>query len=493
MAEEHDIAEFLVGSRHVAFSTWLPNEKRLELSGEFCARFGFDPSELRNEAHHKLAAIVHQDDLEEARDKLVPIFRKGINEFQLETRLRDAHGSWRSIFTFGRIVERDMVGYPSRIVCHHVDITDHKSYERYKSLVNNAPMGVVVTLAANPEEVLYTNDHLARILGAITISGEVDGHAYRKKSLGAFMDAEDVQRVRRFAEIWPSTEWNRVERLVPRLKSKTGADVDSHITMCRGQWEQQDAWFFYVLDVTDIHRREFELKRKNEELDAFAYTISHDLRSPIVTIRNFLEYLEPDVKVHPKDRFREDFQRVSKAAAKLDTLLQGILELSRVGRIDANTEEIALRPELERIKDSLAADIATSGVMVQIEKSLPTIWANRTRISQLFQNLVQNSIRHRNTDISNPYVRIGLMTTEGFERVFFVRDNGIGIDSVSREKVFNIFTKLRKDDEGSGIGLAIVRRIVEIYGGRIWIESNKLDGHGVEFHFTLPLAFNRTS
>ena len=481
----------LKGSKHVAFSTWWPAEKRVEISEEFCEKFGVEPSELLRNAHQRLLPLVFADDLRVAQAQILAEFAAGATEFQVEARLRDIHGGWRSIYTFGRVIERDMMNFPSRIICHHVDVTDTKNYLRYKSLINNAPMGVFTVLADAPDTVIYMNDHLAKVLEAFNADKEPDRHAYRNRPVTSFMDSPGISRVRMLAAKWPKGDWERTEELATKLLTKHGTEVETQITMSRDEWEGKDAWLFYVIDVTDIHRREYELKKKNEELDAFAYTISHDLRAPIITIRNFLGYLEPDVREHPKKQFRDDFQRVSKAAAKLDILLQGVLELSRVGRNESNPVQLSLKQEVEQIKQSLAAEIEASGVRVEVEKQLPTITANRIRITQIFQNLLQNAIRYRDPKQSSPYVRVGVIVENG-EQIFFVRDNGVGIDAISREKIFELFTRLKKIGEGAGIGLSIVKKIVEMYGGRIWVVSNEIDGDGAEFRFTLPKTSPRS-
>jgi signal transduction histidine kinase len=482
----------LNGSKHVAFSTWWPAERRMEISGEFCERFGVKAEDLKNNAHHGLSHLVFPDDLIRAKAELKPaIISPAVSEFALEARVQDTEGGWRTIFTAGRVVDRDMFGHARRIVCHHVDLTDAQNYQRYKSLINKAPMGVFVTLASSPDMVIYMNDHLAEMLEAIEKEKGPDRHAYRNRPLAAFLDSADISKLLRFAANWPRGDWETVHHLTPSLLTKLGNTVDTHITMSRDQWEGKDAWLFYVLDVSDIHRREFELKKKNDELDAFAYTITHDLRAPLITIRNFLGYLEPDAREHPKKQFREDFQRVNRAAAKLDSLLQGLLELSRIGRTDSERQSISSRSEVERVKETLAGDISEAGIRVEVEKHLPNLHANQTRIYQLFQNLMQNAIRYRDPQEKDPYVRFGLITEQA-ERIFFVRDNGVGIDAVSREKVFEIFTRLRKTGDGAGIGLSIVRKIVELYGGRIWIVSNQIDDKGVEFRFTLPKALSKS-
>jgi PAS domain S-box-containing protein len=231
-----------------------------------------------------------------------------------------------------------------------------------------------------------------------------------------------------------------------------------------------------------------ELEAKNAELERFTYTVSHDLKVPLITIRGFLGFLEQDALAGNIAQVKADMARILSAADKMQQLLDELLELSRIGRLMNPPEEIPLG-ELAREAVSLAAGrLAGRSVEVNIASDLPIVHGDRPRLRQVLQNLVDNAIKYMGSQ-PHPCVEIGARR-DGEETVFFVRDNGIGIEPRYHDQVFELFAKLDHRSEGTGMGLAIIKRIVEVHGGRIWIESEGA-GKGSTFCFTLP--DNRTS
>jgi signal transduction histidine kinase len=225
-----------------------------------------------------------------------------------------------------------------------------------------------------------------------------------------------------------------------------------------------------------------ELESKNAELERFTYTVSHDLKSPLVTINGFLGYLEIDAKTGNMQRLRNDIKRIQEAVNKMRRLLDELLELSRVGRL-VNTPQIISFADL--VKDSLDivhGQLQERGVAVNIQPDLPTVFGDRQRLVEVLQNLIDNAIKFMG-DEQNPQIEIGQLGEDNGRPVFFVKDNGIGIAPKYHEQVFGLFNRLNQDVEGTGIGLALVKRIVEVHGGRIWIESEA--GKGSTFYFTL--------
>jgi signal transduction histidine kinase len=228
-----------------------------------------------------------------------------------------------------------------------------------------------------------------------------------------------------------------------------------------------------------------ELEKKNAELERYTYTVSHDLKSPLITIKGFLGYLEKDAVAGNFERFRTDLERVGAAADRMGQLLDDLLELSRVGRIANPPEQVALADLAAEAVQLLSGPIAARGVQVTIAPDLPVVRADRVRLGEVFQNLVENAVKFMGEQ-PHPEISIGVRHDNG-ETVCFVRDNGIGIEAQYQQKVFGLFDKLNKQSEGTGIGLALVQRIVEVHGGRIWIESEG-PGKGAAFCFTLSAA-----
>jgi signal transduction histidine kinase len=242
-------------------------------------------------------------------------------------------------------------------------------------------------------------------------------------------------------------------------------------------------------DSARIRRQaEGAMQATNKELEQFIYAVSHDLRSPVVTIQTFLGHLEQDIPAQNAARVADDLHFLHTAADKMGQLLDELLKLSRLGRQVNPPEAVLLQAVAKDVLALVAGRIAQRGAQVTVAKSPATLYGDRARFVSLFQNLLDNACKFMG-DQKEPCIEIGVETREA-ETVFFVRDNGIGIDPRHQSKAFGLFEKLDPNTEGTGMGLALVKRIVELYGGRIWVES-KGTGQGTCFYFTLPGANRR--
>lgn len=237
-----------------------------------------------------------------------------------------------------------------------------------------------------------------------------------------------------------------------------------------------------VRDVTDRKKQEEELRRKNEEMERFTYTVSHDLRSPLVTIHAFLGYVEKDLAAGDGARVSEDLAYIREAATKMAALLDELLELSRIGRKVNPPQDIPLNELIDEALRLVAGRLSQRGVTVVREDASYVLHGDRTRLLEVFQNLVDNAAKFMG-DQPSPRIEIGAAQRHG-ETVLFVSDNGLGIDPRHHNRLFGLFEKLHPEIEGTGVGLAVVKRIVEIHGGRIWAESPG-PGQGSTFLFTL--------
>jgi len=226
-----------------------------------------------------------------------------------------------------------------------------------------------------------------------------------------------------------------------------------------------------------------ELESKNAELEQFTYTVSHDLKSPLVTINGFLGYLEQDVESGNIPRLKGDLQRIREAVEKMQRLLSELLELSRIGRLMNAPEKILFEELVREAMEIVHGQLETNHVTVQTQPNLPAVYGDRQRLVEVLQNLIDNAAKFMGSQ-AEPRIEIGQSGEEDGKPVFFVRDNGIGIASDHHNLVFGLFNKLDPKAEGTGIGLALAKRIVEVHGGRIWVESEA--GKGAVFHFSLP-------
>ncbi len=251
-----------------------------------------------------------------------------------------------------------------------------------------------------------------------------------------------------------------------------------------------DLYLHYASDITERKRAEeerenliTELETQNAELERFTYTVSHDLKSPLVTIKGYLGLLEEDIADGDADAIRDDVKRIAGAADKMDRLLSELLALSQIGRLVNPPENVALEGLAREAVELVGGQIAAGGVQVEISPDLPTVAGDRPRLLEVLQNLIDNAVKYMG-DQPRPRVEIGARPDDE-ETICYVRDNGIGIEPRYQERIFNLFDKLHPKTEGSGVGLALVKRIVEVHGGRIWVES-KGAAEGSTFCFTVP-------
>jgi len=245
------------------------------------------------------------------------------------------------------------------------------------------------------------------------------------------------------------------------------------------------ALFGTLQDVTEYRHKERELQDKNAELERFTYMISHDLKSPLVTVKTFLGYLERDLAEQNGERVAGDLNFIRGAAERMGRLLDELLEMSRVGRQVNLPVEVPLVGVVREALDLVAGALAARGVAVDLELPALTLCGDHPRLVEIWQNLLENACKFMG-DQSEPRIAV-LARGEGPQTVFSVSDNGIGIEPQYQEKVFGLFEKLDRGAEGTGLGLALVRRIVELNGGKIWAESAGR-GEGTSIHFTLPKA-----
>jgi len=236
--------------------------------------------------------------------------------------------------------------------------------------------------------------------------------------------------------------------------------------------------------LKNAKRTSAELARSNQELEQFAYIVSHDLQSPLRTMSGFAQLLNKSYRDTLDERADGFIQEIVDGAGEMKRLIDDLLQLSRVQRHQRVPEPTHCSEMLDEALGNLRAAIEESGAVVK-RGDLPKIPVNRSQFVQLFQNLISNAIKYRGEEA--PRIDVAA-ERRGDDWRFSFRDNGIGIDSEHLDRVFVIFQRLhaREEYSGTGIGLAICKKIVEIHGGRIWAESEP--GKGSTFYFTIPAS-----
>jgi PAS domain S-box-containing protein len=223
-----------------------------------------------------------------------------------------------------------------------------------------------------------------------------------------------------------------------------------------------------------------KLEKKNRELDQFAYVVSHDLKAPLRAISNLSTWLQEDLEGNLTDDSRKNFELLRGRVSRLEALINGVLEYSKIGRTEI-TSELIDTPEL--ITDIIDLLPVPQHIRFEISSDLPKVYGARILLNHVFSNLISNAIKYNNK--AEGLIRIYAFEKEQHHE-FVVEDNGPGIEKEFQEKIFQIFQTLQARDkfESTGVGLAIVKRIIDEQDGRIWVESEP--GKGSKFIFTWP-------
>lgn len=239
--------------------------------------------------------------------------------------------------------------------------------------------------------------------------------------------------------------------------------------------------FRLSLEASDAFRKREQLlkslEKQNKELSDYAHVVSHDLKSPIRNIETLLTWVRQDYESLIDEKGLETFNMVSDNLERMDSLIDGILRYSSIDKENTQNHDVDLS---DLITKTISAMNIPVNVSIEVETEMPTIQGSLFRLQQLFQNLIENGVKYN--DKPNCEITIGARKIEGGHE-FYVKDNGIGIEEKYYNKVFQVFQSLNSDQKSLGIGLSVVKKIVDSFGGRIWLESEP--NQGTTFYFTL--------
>lgn len=248
-----------------------------------------------------------------------------------------------------------------------------------------------------------------------------------------------------------------------------------------------------VIDITQrkqaeeiINKQMAELEFKNRELEQFNYIASHDLQDPLRTVLNYIQLIEEDYADELNGDVMIYLKDMNAAIERMTVLVKSILDYGRLGK-GRKLTKVNCNEALKNVLYNLNGRIQEQEAGIEISK-LPELFAYERELMQLFQNLINNAIKFKKPDV-RPEIKVGCNETKsGYE--FYVADNGIGIDSKYHSRIFNMFQRLHKAEayEGHGVGLANCKKIIELHGGKIWVESEP--GHGTTFKFLIPVLNN---
>lgn len=272
-------------------------------------------------------------------------------------------------------------------------------------------------------------------------------------------------------------------------RRKDGNTYPVEVRLHLSHREEPAVFVAVILDISERKQAELErenllteLTARNAEMENFVYTISHDLKAPLITIGGFAGLLQRDLARGNAANANDSLMEVRTAVMDMQKLIDDLLMLSRTGRVVGEPEPVALDALAAEVVDRLKERIETAHARVTLAPELPVIYADRARMAQVFQNLIDNALKYARDGI-DPVIEIGSERCDGELRIF-VRDNGRGIKQEYHERIFGLFQRADTQTESTGVGLTITRRIIEVHGGRIWVESES--GRGSTFWISFP-------
>ncbi len=457
----------------------------LDVNNSASVFFSKTPNELRGISLHELFSIKHNKlflDLFEEVDqrgfsqRILHSKDIGSKEFSAEIIALSflEKGSKRYYLSLKDITEKIAI---SRAL--------EESERKLSILINNFP-GMVYRCSFSPT---YSMEYASK--GCYNLTGykpeQLEGD--KEVSFGALIHPKDRKRVwdEVDEQIYTGKPFNIIYRIITADNKEKW--VQDQIT---GVLDSKSKTIFiegFISDITEeklakdtLSAQMKELARVNSELERFTYTVAHDLRSPLVTISGFLETARESGLKGNIEQMDKDISRIQKAAKKMHYLLEDLLYLTRVGNVSGDFKPFSMNKLVSEILENNKERIKKADAKIIVGEHLPEVIGDRNRIEEVWQNLLENSLKF--TRDKKPEIRIGSYQNENNQTVFFVEDNGIGVEKELKDKIFGLFNKLNPDTEGTGIGLAIVKRIVEVHEGKVWCESGGYN-KGTKFLFTL--------
>jgi PAS domain S-box-containing protein len=475
----------------------------IELVSDNIAHFGYLTEDFVS-GRIPFADIIHPDDLARIKEEVETYTQEGLSEFEQEYRVLTKTGEVRWVDD-RTTVRRDPTG---RVTHYHgilLDITERRRFEdnfrETKELLQKTFESLdtalfILDTGGKPPIIVETNKEASNIFGyeKDEMIGQTTEFLHEnnetlaefQKTLSSkietagYLSFFESTMKRKSGDIFPS------EHSVIPLRGKNG-DITGWVSVVRDITERKQAekelQKYHEELEKRVKERTVELEAKNIEMERFAYTVSHDLRAPLFTIQGFVGFLKKDIEGRVQENIDTDLEMIEEAVCTMDKLMRDTLELSRIGRVINPSVEVSFGDLVQNALSQLSEKVRLSNALISVDKNWPKVCVDQTRITEALVNLIENSIKYMG-DQEHPQIDLGYRKDKS-EPVFFVRDNGMGIDPSQHDKIFEIFYQIDNSNEGTGAGLSIVKRIINVHGGTIWIESKA--GQGCTVCFILPI------
>jgi PAS domain S-box-containing protein len=473
LKEQEQRWELISKANNDGIYDWNIKTGEIFLSARYKAILGYEPHEAPNNVK-EAAEMIHPDDLEKVTNAAMDYLAKKIPEYRTEHRERCKDGTYKWVSNSG-LATWDDEGNPLRMVGSRTDITERKKTEEHLRMVESVVLsindGVVITqMQEDPEQkpkIIYVNKSFTKITGYSydETVGQVPGLLGGAKTDYAILTSA-------FESIRKRKEFFNDEIIIHRKDGST-LWIEFSIDPVIEENGQIKYWVWVLRDITKRKEAEEELKKINFELDSFVYRASHDLRAPLTSIIGLVNIssAEKDPTI-----LKNYFEMISESAKKLDRYIINLLSLSRNSRLEVSNEEINFEDIINETFDELKymKNAELISLTYKIDKD-GNFYSDSLRLKVIFKNLLSNAIKYQNTKSEGAFLKIAINIT-GEEAVLQLTDNGIGITDKIKDKVFDMFFRGTELSEGSGLGLYIVKNVLEKMKGTINIDSNQHKG-----------------
>lgn len=467
---------------------WLIQDDYEYMSPQFWEMFGYKPEEKEHKPY-EWQAIVFKEDLKASLNNFDKhVKTKGAHPYSQEVRYHHKDGSIITVLCKGAVVEWANDGTPIRMIGTHTNLTDIKKTQEQLYLLQLAieySKDLILITEANPDNpvTVYVNKASKDILGCEPkeLIGKIPNFLKREES-----NALEFDKIKK--ALINHKPFN-IER-IHYAKDGQKYWVDINAVPVENTKGNVSHYISIGHDITDKKTFDLErdvliseLERSNKDLDDFAYVASHDLKAPLRVINNASTWLQEDLAGKLDEDSQENLELLRNRAVRMDKLLDDLLVYSRVGRVQSDEYKQIIDGVtlIEEIKE-LLSDVKQYSI--HLNDAFKAVKIYRMPLQQIFLNLISNSIKHGDKETTE--LSVDLIDEDEKYLTFKVKDNGPGIPKEFHQKIFNIFQTLKPRDqvEGSGMGLAIVKKHIEIAGGEIKVDSDK--GEGCMFTFTWP-------